>query len=151
MEKPPPKQLLTRQTWAAYLLPSALLAAILGGTAAWLTGQPKFAATPLGVLALWAVLHFMTPRQGQSHATVRGTPGAPTLLWFLGAALLWMAALLGIDFYLFDRTIHDPLQLYHVAVFLPPFLLIFVGAHLADRLSRADQRDTDGLPRADSK
>lgn len=127
------KVLLTRKTWAGYMFPAVVLAAVVGGVAAWSTGEIRFTTAPFGVLGFWAILHFTTPREGRSYATIHGTPGAPTLLWFCVATLLLTGALTAVDTYLLGHPIDEPLELYHVALFSPPFVLLFVGAYVSDR------------------
>ena len=85
----------------------ALLIATIGIAVAMvaLTGELRFALSPVGVLPLWAVLHFRTPRNGMAVTTIRSTPGAVTMLWFCGATLVLMAALFAIDVYVFGLSL----------------------------------------------
>ena len=143
MENHQSKVLLTRKTWAAYMLPAVLLAAVVGGVTAWFTGELRFATAPLGLLGVWAMLHFRTPREGRSYPTIHGTPGAPTLLWFCGATLLLTGALTAVDTYLLGHPINEPVELYHAALFLPPFVLLFVGAYYSDRKKDREQGESN--------
>ncbi len=102
-----------------------------------LTGELRFALSPIGVLPLWAVLHFRTPRGGMAVTTIRSTPGAVTMLSFCGATLLLMAALFAIDVHVLGHPFHAPLELYHLFMFGPLFILLLVGAFFADRASKA--------------
>jgi hypothetical protein len=69
--------------------------------------------------------------------TIRSTPGAVTMLWFCGATLVLMAALFAIDVFVFGHPFHAPLELYHLFMFGPLFVLLLVGAYFADRASKA--------------
>ncbi|MEO1496708.1 MAG: hypothetical protein AAFV43_06115 [Planctomycetota bacterium] len=145
MASDPPKVLLTRKTWAAYMLPAFLLAAVLGSVAAWTTGQLRFAAAPLNVLGVWAAMHYLTSRKGNSYVTIRETPGAVTLLWFLGAAFLLCIALVAVDAYWLRHRVEDSLFLFRAALFSPPLFLMFIGGYVSDRRRRQDRRITDDL------
>ena len=102
-----------------------------------LTGELRFALSPIGVLPIWAVLHFRTPRNGMAVTTIRSTPGAVTMLWFCGATLVLMAALFAIDVYLLGHPFRAPLKLYHLFMFGPLFILLLVGAYFAERAAKA--------------
>ena len=102
-----------------------------------LTGELRFALSPIGVLPIWAVLHFRTPRNGMAVTTIRSTPGAVTMLWFCGATLVLIAALFAIDVYLLGHPFRAPLKLYHLFMFGPLFILLLVGAYFAERAAKA--------------
>ena len=122
----------------------ALLIATIGIVVAMvaLTGELRFALSPVGALPLWAVLHFRTPRNGMAVTTIRSTPGAVTMLWFCGATLVLMAALFAIDVYVFGHPFQDPLKLYHLFMFGPLFILLLVGAYFAERAAKASRNQS---------
>ncbi|MEM6654342.1 MAG: hypothetical protein AAF596_00935 [Planctomycetota bacterium] len=133
---------LTRWTWAPYMIPTVVLATALGGVLAWMSGQSRFATAPVGVLGIWAILHYQTPPEGMRVATIKGTRGATTLLWFLGAALSYMCVLAAVRYYWLGHTMHDPLELHDVLLFSPTFVLMFVGGYFADR-QKARQQESE--------
>ncbi|MEM6799441.1 MAG: hypothetical protein AAF589_07995 [Planctomycetota bacterium] len=54
-----------------------------------------------------------------------------------------MGALVAIDTYLLGHPMHEPLELYHAALYLPPFVLLFVGAFLSDRQKVKEDAKSD--------
>jgi len=102
-----------------------------------LTGEFRYALSPIGVIPLWAMLHFRTPRDGTAVNTIRSTPGAVTMLCFCGATLVLMAILFAIDVYMLGHPFHAPLELYHLFMFGPLFILLLVGAYFAERAAKA--------------
>ena len=108
-----------------------------------LTGEFRFALSPIGVIPLWAMLHFRTPRDGMAVNTIlRSTPGAVTMLCFCGATLVLMAILFAIDVYMLGHPFHAPLELYHLFMFGPLFTLLLVGAYFAERAAKASHNQS---------
>ena len=103
----------------------------------WQSGQLRFVLTPVAVLPLWLWLRTKTPREGMMVSTIGATPGAVVMLSFAAASLLSMAILAAIDIYVFDHPSQAPLKLYHVALFAPPFVLLFAGAYRGEQIKRA--------------
>ena len=135
--------LLTRRRWDAYMLPLFVAMILFGAFSVWKTGQLRFAAAPLGVLPLWAMLRFLTPRVGMKTSTIRSTPGAVVMLWFSGAGILLAGALVAVDIYLIGHPFRAPLEPYHAILFTPPFILIFAGAYRADRIANSKRNGTE--------
>jgi hypothetical protein len=136
------KVLLTRKRWDVYMLPLFAALVLFGALSAWKTGQLRFAAAPLGVLPLWAILRGLTPRDGMKTPTIRSTPGAVVMLWFSGAGILLAGALVAVDIYLIGHPFRAPLEPYHAILFTPPFILIFAGAYWADRIAKSKRNGT---------
>lgn len=65
------------------------------------------------------------------------------MLWFCGAALLLTAALVAVDTCWLGHPANEPLELYHAALFSPPFVLMFVGAYFADRKKSRERQKSD--------
>jgi hypothetical protein len=124
------------------MVPLFLGAAVIGSVLVWQTGQLHFSLAPIAVVPLWMLLRLQTPRGGMRVATIRSTPGAVVMLWFVGAALISMAILFAIDVYIFRHPYRAPLEPYHAAILAPPFLIMFTGAYWADRIAKA-QRSKD--------
>ena len=85
------------------------------------------------------MLRLTTPREGMRVTTIRSTPGAVVMLWFAAATLILAAILCAIDIYVLHHRFRDPLELYHAALFAPPFIIMFTGAFLADRIAKAQK------------
>lgn len=132
---------LTRKSWARYMLPAVILAAIISGVAIWLTGEYRYTRTPLGLLCVWGVLRVLTPSEGRSCSTVRETPGMLTLVCSCAVSLLLGAILMAVDICVFGKRLGDPLELYHAALYLPPFVLLFTGAYWSERQARKAATD----------
>lgn len=142
------KVVLTRRRWNAYMIPLFLGAAAIGVVQFRQTGQLKFALTPLAVIPFWMMLHRQTPHDGLHVTTIRSTPGAVILLWFVAASLISMALLFAVDIYVFGHSFRAPLKPYHAALFAPPFIIMLTGGFWADQIAKgqktsASQRDDD--------
>jgi hypothetical protein len=120
------------------MFPAFLAAAAIGILRVWQTGQLESALAPVAVIPLWLMLRLRTPRDGMQVTTIRSTPGAVVLLWFMAAALISMALFSALDIYVFGHQFRAPLEPYHAALFAPPFIIIFAGAFwAADRIAKA--------------
>ena len=119
-----------------------LAAAAIGILRVWQTGQLRFALAPVAVVPIWLILHLQTPRDGRQVTTIRSTPGAVVLLWFMAATLISMALLFALDIYVIGHPFRAPLEPYHAALFAPPFIIMFTGAFWADRIAKA-KKTTD--------
>jgi hypothetical protein len=124
------------------MVPLFLGAVAIGIVRVWQTGQLQFALIPIAVIPIWLMLRLHTPRDGMRVTTIRGTPGAVVLLWFMAATLISMALLFAVDIYVFGHPFRAPLEPYHGALFTPPFIIMFTGAFWADRIAKA-QKVTD--------
>lgn len=136
------KVLLTRRRWDAYMILSLLVAGVIGIPAAWLTGQFSPVLMPVVFLPAWLWLRFSTPRAGIEIPTIRSTPGAIILLWFMAGTLISMVALFAIDVSIFGRSLRAPLEPYQAILYLPPFIIMFTGAFWADRIAKAHKLKT---------
>lgn len=142
MNKHTEKVILTRRRWDAYMLPLFLAAAAIGILRVWQTSQFQFALTPVAIIPIWLMLRQQTPRDGMRVTTIRSTPGAVVLLWFMAATLISMVLLFALDIYVFRHSFRAPLEPYHAALFAPPFIIMFTGAFWADRIAKA-KKTTD--------
>ena len=133
----PEKIILTRRRWDAYMLPLFLAATAIGVLRVWQTGQFQFALAPVAVIPVWLMLRVQTPRDGMRVTTIRSTPGAVVLLWFMAGTLISMALLFALDIYGFEHPFRAPLEPYHAALFAPPFIIMFTGAFWADRIAKS--------------
>lgn len=129
--------MLTRRRWAAYMLPLFLAAMAIGALRVWQTGHFQFALAPVAVIPIWLMLHLQTPRDGMRVTTIRSTPGAVVLLWFMAATLISAVLLMALDIYAFGHPFRAPLEPYHAALYAPPFIIMFTGAIWADRIAKA--------------
>ncbi len=136
------KVILTRRRWDAYMLPLFLASTAIGILRVWQTGQFRFAFAPVAVIPIWLMLRLQTPRNGMEVKSIRSTPGAVILLWFMAATLLSMVLLIAIDIYVFKHPFRAPLEPYHAALFSPPFIIMFTGVYWADRIAKA-KKGTD--------
>lgn len=125
------------------MLPLFLAATAIGILRVWLTGQFQFAFAPVAVIPIWLMLRLQTPRSGMKVTSIRSTPGAVVLLWFMAATLISMVFLVAIDIYVFKHSFRSPLEPYHAALFAPPFIMMFTGAFRADRIART-KKSTEG-------
>ena len=116
----------------AFLVATIVISAVLVS----LTGQLRFVLSPLGVLPLWAVLRFQTPRDGMAVTTIRSTPGAVVLLWFSAATIVVTIIVTVIDIYLLGHPFYAPLEPYHAILFAPSFIVMFTGAFWASRIEK---------------
>lgn len=119
------------------MLPLFVAAIFIGAFLVWQTGQLRFAAAPILVLPIWAMLRFQTPRDGMSVTTIRSTPGAVVLLWFMAATIVLFGLILAFDVYVLGHPFRAPLERYHALLFAPPFIVMFTGAFWADRQQKA--------------
>jgi hypothetical protein len=124
------------------MLPLFLAAAVIGILRVWQTGQFQFAFAQVPVILFWLMLRLQTPRNGMEVTSIRSTPGAVVLLWFMAATLISMALAVAIDIYVFKHPFRSPLEPYHAALFAPSFLIMFTGVFWADRIAKAN-KDTD--------
>lgn len=118
------------------MLPLFLAVAAIGISQVWQTGQLRFALAPVAVVPLWLMLRPQTPPDGMPVTTIRSTPGAVVLLWFMAATLISMALLLAFDVYVIGHPFRAPLEPYHAALFAPPLIIMFTGAFWADRIAK---------------
>ena len=118
------------------MLPLLIGAAAIGIFRVLQTGQLQFALAPAAVIPIWLMLRLQTPRDGMRVTTIRSTPGAVVLLWFMAATLISMALLFALDLYVFGHPFRAPLEPYHAALFVPPFIIMFTGAFWADRIAK---------------
>ena len=128
--------MLTRRRWDAYMLPLFLAATAITVLRVWQTGQFQLALAPVAVIPIWLMLRLQTPSDGMRVTTIRSTPGAVVLLWFMAATLISMALLVALDIYVFGHPFRAPLEPYHAALFAPPFIVMFTGAFWADRIAK---------------
>jgi hypothetical protein len=145
----PEKVTLTRRRWDAYMLLIFLAVAAIGAFRAWQSGQVLIAFAPVAVIPLWLMLRLQTPRDGMRVTTIRSTPGAVVLLWFMAATIISMAILFALDIYVLGHPFRAPLEPYHAGLFAPPFMIMFGGAYWADRIAKAKEsadstRDEEG-------
>ena len=124
------------------MFPLLVVSICVSASYVWQTEQLRYAVNPCGVLLLWAFLRLQTPRGGMAVTSIRSTPGASKLLWFGGAAIALTAALGAVDVFVFAHPLHAPLELYHLFMFGPIFLLLFAGLGFTDRDAEAT-RDQD--------
>lgn len=141
------KVLLTRRRWDAYMLPLFLAVAGIGLVRTIQSGQLRYALLPAVVMPIWLMLRLQTPRDGRLTSTVRSTPGAIVMLGFAFAAMLSMSILFIIDIYVIGHPFRSQLEPYHVLLFAPPFIIMFVGAFLAERV-RKQHKLSAGIIRA---
>jgi hypothetical protein len=74
---------MTRRRWDYLFLPAFVVTALIGVGLWWTSGKPKELINPIGLLPMWAVFRWLTPREGQYERTIAGTPGlVPMMLWF---------------------------------------------------------------------
>ncbi len=130
------------------MVPLFLGAVAIAIVRVWQTGQIRFAFIPLAVMPIWLMLRLQTPRDGIPATTIRSTPGAGVLLWFMAATLISMAILFAVDIYVFRHPFRAPLEPYHAALFLPPVIIMLIGALWSGRVAKthrtvASQRDDD--------
>ena len=124
------------------MLPLFIASVCIAAILVWQTGELRFSALPIGVIPLWLMLRLKTPPDGMAVTTIRSTPGAVVLLWFMAATLVVGAIAVAIDVYIIGHSFHTPLEPYHAILFAPPFVIMFTGAYFADRLQKsARERD----------
>ena len=128
--------LLTRRRWKIYMLVLLVLTLPISTVMVWTTGEIRFASLPMGVIPLWALLHFRTPPEGMPVKTIRSTPGAILMLWFAAATVIVALIMAMIDIWVFGKPLNGPLEAYHVLLFAPPFIILFTGAFLAGRIQQ---------------
>lgn len=139
VNQPPHKVTLTRRKWDLYMLPLLAGVAVIGSLRVWQTGQLQFALAPLAVIPLWLMLRLQTPRDGLRVTTIRSTPGAVVLLWFMAASVVTMGLLVVLDIVYLGHPLHAPLEPYHALLFAPPFVIMFAGVFRADRIARREK------------
>lgn len=126
------------------MAPLFFAAAAIGIVRAFQTGQLGFTLMPLAVIPLWLMLRLQTPRDGMVVTTIRSTPGAIVMLWFALASLISMTVLFLIDIHVFGHPFRAPLEPYHALLFAPPFIILFTGAFLADRIQNKHKQTNNG-------
>lgn len=138
------KVLLTRRRWDLYMVPLLLGALAVGFVRVYQTGQLRYALTPIAVVPFWFMLRIRTPREGMRVSTIRSTPGAIVMICFGAASMTSFVLLSAIDVYVFHHSFRAPLELYHAALFAPPFVIMFTGACCAgfqERRRRVEERE----------
>lgn len=118
------------------MLPLLLAVAGIGLLCTIQSGQLRYALFPAVVMPIWLMLRLQTPRDGRLASTVQSTPGTIVVLGFAFAAMLSMSILFIIDIYVFGHPFRSQLEPYHVLLFAPPFIIMFVAAFLADRVRK---------------
>ena len=136
MTDEPTKVVLTRKRWDAYMLPLFIVVIFVAAFLARQSGQLRFVGAPLGVLSLWAMLRFTTPRDGMAVKTIRSTPGLVVLLWCSATGIVLFGLLVAIDVYLLDYPFHAPLEPYHALLLAPPFMVFLLGPIVVDRVQK---------------
>ncbi|WP_099261847.1 hypothetical protein [Rhodopirellula bahusiensis] len=121
------------------MLPLFVASVCIAAFLFWQTGKLRLFVAPCGVIALWLMLRFKTPPDGMTVTTIRSTPGAVVLLWFMAATLVVGAIVIGIDVYIIGHPFRAPLEPYHAFFYSPPFVIMFAGVYFADRLQRSSR------------
>jgi hypothetical protein len=115
------------------MIPAVIVAAAIGSVLVFMSGQLRFAITPLIVIALWLMLRLLTPPDGMTVTTICSTPGAIVLLWHLLAALISMIVLIVIDIHIFGHPFRAPLEPHHTLIFTPPLIIALTGVFFSER------------------
>ena len=128
--------LFTRRRWDYYFLPAVGLVVLASGALwAW-TGVVMLLFTPMPLLFLWFCVRISTPSKGHQVPTVAGTPGARSLIVWLSFILLLATAVTAMDCVILGHGLKQPLQLYHIALYSPIFLLLLGGVWMIERRYR---------------
>lgn len=134
----------TRKRWAWYFLPTTLLFAILGIVLSMTLGLHRMLSAPLPILALWALLHFSTPRKGLAVTRIHAEPGSSRFLLFL---LFWGGVALAGSFVLFAvNPRFPPTFVWLTSGGILWFAVLIYKAIQVDRLRQ--RSDEDRIPMA---
>jgi hypothetical protein len=136
----PDEVLLTRRRWNKFFLICFLVLTILCVAIKWLLQNPRALLVPVGLVPVWLLMRFVTPRKGMRSKTLssEGKEFLPFLIWFavaIGGTYLFSALQNQIPWFAFWATF----------AFVAWFgVLLLIAYHLDRRKRRADLAQAEG-------
>ncbi|APZ93463.1 hypothetical protein [Fuerstiella marisgermanici] len=126
---------LTRRRLDVYFVVGLLVSfAILGYFSIFTTITPWPLTFPaIYLLCLWLIIRFIWPKAGNSATRMSARPGAMPMLTIGAVAMAFLGGGIAVDHYVFGQRKGDTPQLYQLALYTPPFVLMFAGATWIDR------------------
>jgi hypothetical protein len=124
---------LTRRRWDWYFLPAAAVAAIVGATVCWTTGEVRLLTGPLPLLAVWLCIRVRTPAGGMQTRRVSAIPGAPQLLAWSAIIMVLLVGAIATDIIILGHKLSEPMRFYHVVSCLLLMSLLLGGVWVIEK------------------
>ncbi len=140
MTDDPHVTLITKRNWDALLLPilcvTLVCAVLLGAFAGFWRGL----ALPGFTLAIWLLLRLTTPTDGTKAVAINGNPKVKALLKWLSFFVIMTAGWAFVETVLLGRSLHDPLAMSQIVVFVFMIALLLAGVFVIERRFPADTK-----------
>ncbi|KAA5536088.1 hypothetical protein FYK55_28245 [Roseiconus nitratireducens] len=125
--------LITKRNWDRLLLPVVGVSLVFAALFGTLTGFWRAFTLPGFTLTIWLFLRCTTPARGTKAVTINGNPKVKALLKWLSFFMLLTAGWMFVDTIVIGNSIHAPLSMAQIFVFVLLVGLLLAGVFVIER------------------